>query len=147
MYSRFSSEREPPVQIPEQYSGWAFSRDRGPKSAPTTTSQKPSSAFLDVAKPSYSPHPQEAAKERPLSEEQPSDQDHTVETQEVFKQERKPSLPSPLLPLFGNLGHAFPFSHGIGFEELLILGLLILLSRNNCDTETILLIGLLLFCG
>lgn len=147
MYSRFSGERERPIQIPEQYSGWAFSRDRPAKQVPPPLQKQPS-PLVGVAKPSPSSHfpIQEEQKEQILDNSPPTEE-NTDKTTDAFKQEKKPPLPTPLLPLFGNLGHAFPFSHGIGFEELLILGLLILLSRNDCDTETILLVGLLLFCG
>lgn len=57
------------------------------------------------------------------------------------------ALLQPLQGLFGNLGHAFPFSHGIGFDELLLIGLIILLSSNGQDHDLILWLALLLFCG
>ena len=51
----------------------------------------------------------------------------------------------------------FPFGHGLGFEELLILGLILLLLYENADRgdrfdrgdldETLILLGLLLFLG
>lgn len=52
-----------------------------------------------------------------------------------------------------NLQH-FPFGHGIGFEELLLLGLIFFLlqegegqeNRGDLD-ETVLLLAILLFCG
>ena len=56
-------------------------------------------------------------------------------------------LPSPFRNLFGRMGSAFPFSHGIGFDELLILGLILLLARNDSDSDLILWLVLLLFCG
>ena len=55
--------------------------------------------------------------------------------------------PSSLHNLFGRMGSAFPFSHGIGFDELLILGLILLLARSDSDSDLILWLVLLLFCG
>ena len=59
---------------------------------------------------------------------------------------------SPLGGLFS--AHGFPFGHGLGFEELLLLGLILfLLHEGESDREdsdlsmTLLLLGALLFCG
>ncbi len=61
------------------------------------------------------------------------------------------SIFSSLLPK-GGLSNHFPFGHGIGSEELLILAvmLMVFLSGNEkgeVDSEFILLLGLLLFAG
>ena len=50
------------------------------------------------------------------------------------------------------LSNHFPFGHGIGSEELLILAVMLLVfisgEQNNCpDHEFMLLLGLLLFAG
>lgn len=50
-------------------------------------------------------------------------------------------------------GQHFPFGHGLGYEELLILGLILFLLREGDGSEdddlsvTLLLLGALLFCG
>lgn len=61
------------------------------------------------------------------------------------KQEK--SLLSSLLPV--GLADSFPFGHGIGVEELLLIGvmLLILHGPDRGDHDILLLLGLLLFCG
>lgn len=48
----------------------------------------------------------------------------------------------------------FPFGHGLGFEELLLLGLILMIlnedeggGQGNDTMETVLLLGLLLLCG
>ena len=65
--------------------------------------------------------------------------------------ERKGSLFSSILPP-GALKNNFPFGHGIGSEELLIMGIMrmVYLSGNNDkdpDGELILLLAMLLFAG
>ena len=60
---------------------------------------------------------------------------------------KTPMTPKPVGTLFGSIGSAFPFSHGIGFDELLIIGLILLLARSGQDSDMILWLALLLFCG
>ena len=62
-----------------------------------------------------------------------------------------PSLLSALIPK-GSISGNFPFGHGIGSEELLILGIMLLVylsgsDRGEIDGEFIVLLGLLLFAG
>ena len=61
------------------------------------------------------------------------------------------SLLSSLLPNF-DLSKHFPFGHGIGGEELLILAVMLIVfvsgnDRGEVDSELLLLLGLLLFAG
>ncbi|MBE6584373.1 MAG: hypothetical protein E7649_05275 [Ruminococcaceae bacterium] len=61
------------------------------------------------------------------------------------------SIFSSLIPK-GFSSNNFPFGHGIGGEELLILGMMLLVflsgsDRGEVDSEFILLLGLLLFAG
>ena len=63
----------------------------------------------------------------------------------------QPPLPRPvgLLSLFDST--RFPFGHGIGYEEMLLLGLIFFLTKE-CDgegdlKETLILLGLLLLGG
>ncbi len=61
----------------------------------------------------------------------------------------RPSFPAPfsqgLLPL--KLSEHFPFGHGLGFEELFLLGLILVLLREDADEQVIILLIILLFCG
>ena len=59
------------------------------------------------------------------------------------------SLFSCLLPSNITSSCHFPFGHGIGSEELLILAMMLLvyLSEGETDNEFLLLLGLLLFAG
>ncbi len=61
------------------------------------------------------------------------------------------SIFSSLLPR-ADLSRHFPFGHGIGSEELLILAVMLMVflsgnERGEVDSEFLLLLGLLLFAG
>jgi hypothetical protein len=98
--------------------------------------------------------PQEAADDRPLPSEgeaPPSaDPPQEVEALPAAAPPRNSSDPPRVNSLFGG---RFPFGHGMGLEELLLLGLILLLlhesegeTRGDLD-ETVLLLGLLLLLG
>ena len=67
-----------------------------------------------------------------------------------------PAAPVSAKPALFDLSR-FPFGHGIGFEEILLLGLIFFLLRENADCEdrfdrgdldeTVILLGLLLLLG
>ena len=64
------------------------------------------------------------------------------------KPNSEPSFLKPFEGLFGQLGHAFPFSHGLGFDELLLLGLILLIAQSDTESSDVVLwLVLLLFCG
>lgn len=136
MYSRFSGKQERVSRLPEHYSGCAFTQEHLPHRE--TAPKAPMPALFEIAKPS--PPPTDAVTER---EEGAHVEESPPPAEEV--------APSPIKAtptgLLGGLGSAFPFGHGIGFEELLILGLIILLSKDAGDSDTVLWLGLLLFCG
>ena len=77
---------------------------------------------------------------------------HAEDVHAESKQEHKnPSLLSSLIPSFSPL-KSFPFGHGIGGEELLILGVMLLIflsgsESGEIDSEFIILLGMLLFAG
>lgn len=141
MYSRFSGKQEHVTQLPDHYSGWAFDRTSEKKQErPQKISPAPGP---EIAKPTLPPH-REAAE--PAPEEIIAREEEVVPTPAPvpIEPEAKKSVPSGL---FGGIGKAFPFSHGIGFEELFLLGLILLLARDESDRDTVLWLGLLLFCG
>lgn len=152
MYSRFSAkDTHSGVQIPEHYSGCAFSQADGRLEKPFAKSTSP---LLEVARPT--PTPMQATthelndppQEKPATPSITSNSTH--EQKQTDQKEAQPTAAVSLLKsprLLGGLGSSFPFSHGIGFEELLILGLIFLLSQGETDSSTVLLLGLLLFCG
>ena len=56
-----------------------------------------------------------------------------------------PILSQNFLPL--KLSEHFPFGHGLGFEELFLLGLILVLFKEQADEQIIVLLIVLLFCG
>ena len=136
MYSRYHKPSEHPVQLPENYSGVAFFESNLSKS----DSDPPRT--LEVAKPSPLPPPlipsPEQSHQEPKASQQSSDP-------------KKPSIDNNSLHRAAHLLpksiDGFPFSHGIGFEELFIIALIILLSKNEQSSEMVLWLTLLLFCG
>ncbi len=152
MYSRYHNRSDRPLRLPENYGGSAFSTDQGKGTG--TPGQ------ISVAKPT--PPPEHA----PSSGMPPPPRPVLIppsreESALLGKKDDSPPPPKPpaspqkhdthaldpLKGLLGGLGHSFPFAHGIGFDELLILGLILLLSRNEADSDLILWLALLLFCG
>ena len=127
MYSRYQNSKGEPLQIPKHYSGCAFSPARQEE-----RSSLPTRHTVEAARPT--PPPQ--LPPLPVQEES---QKESVETM-------RPSH-APHLSLLEGTGKAFPFSHGIGSEELLLLGLILLLARNGQDSDMILWLALLLFSG
>ncbi|MBQ9131909.1 MAG: hypothetical protein IJX62_05520 [Clostridia bacterium] len=123
MYSRSQHRPPRPIQVPEHYSGCAFSDHPPHGDAPPANEAPPSSFEIRP----------------PLSDREPPRDHH--------KEERPPAALQPFQSLFGHIGSAFPFSHGLGFDELLILGLILLLARNDGDSDIIPFLALLLFCG
>ena len=170
MYSRYSHRQNPPIRLPENYSGTAFkeatpSHPLPPKESPTPPRQ------LEIGKPTPPP-------DRPISDMPPPPRPVILPPKETVREEPQRALPTPisvspkeeddphkdapapsseerpvsafLQPfqgLFGHMGNAFPFGHGMGFDELLIIGLIILLSRTEQESDVVLWLALLLFCG
>ena len=147
MYVRPSNTGARSIKLPENYSGNAFSSH---------------SPYSDMPPPTRATQPRgDVPFEPPLHQETESVNEHTIET---FAEEERDiggsnvpeSLPassifSSLLPRT-DLSRHFPFGHGIGSEELLILAvmLMVFLSGNEkgeVDSEFLLLLGLLLFAG
>ncbi len=150
MYSRYDNRPQRPIKLPENYSGVAFSERKGASIPDAPIAARP----IDVAKPSP-PAEKPTLQEKPLPHapisaqpkiSNPPDEPSEKETA-AEKPSEKETLPTALPILFPNtLGHSI-LPHGIGFEELLLIGLIILLSHGEGDRNIILWLALLLFCG
>ena len=133
MYSKKSGRASVPPRMPAHYNGWAFQppeppKDRPPKleGAPEKRPEPPVSGKQELHQ-SY-PRPLPFLPPPPISEPPKGE---------------KPLLPS-LEHLFGNGG--LLHSGGLDFEELLLIGLIVLLSSSGEDNELPLLLALLLLC-
>ena len=157
MYSRYSDRPEKGIQIPEHYSGCAFSGVRPDLPLPR---------HLGVAKPTPAAPVPPAAPERdrppappekdrpptppPHAEEHREKEDPSVAREDTKTSEKSSShkdLPLPFGHLFSHLGKSMPFADGLDFDQLLILGLILLLLKNDRDSDVVLWLGLLLLCG
>ena len=156
MYSRFSGKQERVTQLPDHYSGYAFSKEGSDRREPIK--KAPTQAVFEIGKPTPPPivsRPEDPIFAPPINQPMPpaeeatrkSDDSSCITTSNESKEIDQKGEKSILSGLFGGLGNSFPFSHGIGFEELLILGLILLLAREDGDRDAILWLGLLLFCG
>ena len=149
MYTRTQVPGRGRVTVPENYSGNAFTQR-------TLANEMPPPIYTH---PSQRETPANDLPPSPPAEEEYSPS-YTLFEEEREKTERaeKPitrgvgeSIFSSLLPKGDQSAH-FPFGHGIGSEEILILSLMLMvfLSGNEngeTDSELLLLLGLLLFAG
>lgn len=145
MYSRASNRSQEPIQIPEHYSGCAFSTAGAAKPLPQKEPPSAPVRYPEATKPTPIKIPKE---DPPPMEEQkkPSPPPLPIPLPPP-KSHSAPHTPQPIQGLLGAVGSAFPFSHGLGFEELLLLGLILLLGRTSQDSDVVLWLALLLFCG
>jgi hypothetical protein len=150
MYARPPDQSRNRIKIPENYSGHTFRE-------PSPYSDMPPPLRIDT--PQNRTPTAEGVAEHPLNVTEESETLHT-ESEEPLRSENEAisTSASPQRPLFSSLlppitsSEHFPFGHGIGSEEILILALMltVYLSGNedgNIDHELLLLLGLLLFSG
>ncbi len=131
MYSRGPREQQT-VNVPENYSGNAFRNNIYTDIVPEVT--QPESKTNQESHPTILPSVIET-----VAEEGPNKDNAT---RSVF---------SSLLPNFSS-SSKFPFGHGIGSEELFILGIMLLIytagdDNQPMDSELLLLLCILLFSG
>ena len=111
MYSRYPGREEPPLRLPEHYSGCAFRRDGENRPPIPTTFEEP-----DRGPDRQPPPPQTCA----------------------------PPQHDPLRNLFGGVLPDLPV--GMHGDELLLVGLILLLARSEEGADIALWLALLLFC-
>lgn len=138
MYSRFQERLAGQIRIPENYSGCAFS--------PSAERQRDLPLQMSEHAPPRAT-PKKDSPEKALSQEKPASAVASIRDPAP-----SPSLsadgsaeehsPSPIAPARSLLS----FSNGIGFDELLLLGVILLLLENGEDSEMIPYLALLLFC-
>ena len=182
MYVRQPNAHNKSIKIPENYHGNAFSepqlRDMPPPLRQSVQDRHP---FHGDLPPDEQARFEQASYEQDSYEQAPYEQDSADKVSQIPaeksreelspltdsekfpiraeepKSERKeradqPSLFSSLLPPISKLEGHFPFGHGIGSEELLIMAMMLLVylsgaEDGKADNELLLLLGLLLFAG
>ena len=128
MYSKKSGRGSLPPRMPAHYSGWAFQPPAPPKDRPPQFEKAPD----------HRPAPQQEIHQsypRPLP----------------FLPPPPPEPPKGGKPLPPSLEHLLGkggllHSGGLDFEELLLIGLIVLLGSSGEDGELPLLLALLLLC-
>ena len=132
MYSRYPSYRfSGGVRVPENYSGNAFN--------PAEEERK--ELIIEESAPEQSAEqPTVESVAAPVDEAESKDRQE--ESQEVFRPNKK----GIRFPGFGfDIGRIF--SGRFGFEELLLIALIFLISQNGTDDDIILMLAILLFVG
>ncbi len=154
MYVRPPSSSRHSVRLPDNYSGNAFNRQSpyAEMPPPTRTQAVRQDAFSSVSPSRELDLPEETAQVGLVRQDHYEEASQTDQSRDGEKAvSASPSVFSSLLPK-ANFASHFPFGHGIGSEEILILAvmLMVFLSGNESgevDSEFILLLGLLLFAG
>jgi hypothetical protein len=167
MYKRPPERINQSIKIPKNYSGSAFRSSDGSVALPNDLYNDrtvpeyntPDRMGSDQLKKAELPVPfDHAASDLPPlidNESEHVQRDDIPESASNIKESKigtektTGSLFSSLLPSSLTSSSHFPFGHGIGSEELLILAmmLMVFLSGEENDNEFLLMLGLLLFAG
>ena len=145
MYVRPPNANRAEFKLPENYSGNAFNRF-------STYGDMPPPVKAPLVKNEIPPQKEEVHERIEPETVQSHTSSEIIPTfRENTHEEKKDSLLSSLLPDF-DLSKHFPFGHGIGSEEILILAVMLIIfvsgnERGEVDSELLLLLGLLLFAG
>ena len=132
MYSRFQEQPKKPLRVPDHYSGCAFpSPAYPPPKAPVSEEQ-------EEAKKTSIPTQETPAIEPAIAAKEPKEASKELSLKE-------PDRVAGAFPsLFGT--HPISFPLGMSFDELLLIGLILLLSRSETESDIVLWLALLLFC-
>ena len=157
MYVRPPSQNRQRIKIPENYSGHAFTGNGDYSDMPPPVRQMPQRLDLPASSDTQEYEDLPVPPKREISETedntvpQNSRGDAVKEDNVIPVAQPRDSLLSLLLPPTNNSSH-FPFGHGLGSEELLILGIMLLVFLHGSesgqnDNEFLILLALLLFSG
>jgi len=161
MYARSPDPNRQSVKVPENYGGHAFSRsgaysDMPPPARiePFQVEEDPRGKDMNVSYTAdpYSDYPDAAFEPQTDRELQKHDvyAPSPEKNPEPSPPSERPSIFSALMPPNPSSSARFPFGHGIGSEELLIIAMMLMVylaDGESADNELLLLLGLLLFAG
>lgn len=161
MYTRSPDSTRQKIKIPENYSGHTFREPSAYNDMPPPIRVDPQHQInRELTEPHvnsssrYIENDQEESARAQISNE---DQDESASpplssAQHFQEKEEKPqsSIFASLLP--ASSSSHFPFGHGIGSEELMILAIMLLVflsedDKSQVDNELLLFLGILLFAG
>lgn len=161
MYARSPDPNKQSVKIPENYGGHAFSRsgaysDMPPPARiePFQTEEGPRGKDMNT---SYDADPYSNSPDTEF-EPQLDRESHKFDVYALPPEKNpepnppsaSPSIFSSLMPPNPSSSARFPFGHGLGSEELLIIAMMLMVylaDGESADNELLLLLGLLLFAG
>lgn len=170
MYTRVNERKtgDSKIKIPDNYSGNAFGGQnyyfhqsdsppvdsyKTPENPPDTTQKEIAERQIPEEKTenvtAINPLPKEKTETVTAINTLPKEKTETVTAINPLPKEKNDTLLSSLFPSRSLKNH-FPFGHGIGSEEILILGIMSLIffsDDNEPDGELIMLLALLLFAG
>ena len=144
MYVRPSNTGARTIKLPENYSGNAFTEDFIRDNADTQKASE-ETPELEERKP-WNSDSFSASEEK--IEETKEEQNGEADNAESQKESEECSAVPKKRSLFGNLGFGFDLGKlfgNFGFEELLIIGLIFLISQSEGNEDIILLLILLFF--
>ena len=159
MYSRYGDDGKRPIRLPEHYGGSAFAQKRA-ETIPTRKAEVPRSIVRDGGggekiSPTADRFLRVEKNEEPLPE--PISHTPQAESTEAISLQKTEQVAAPAPEkAVSAAGVSFEglrrlFNGGIGAGEdqdrLLLLGLILLLSRNGGDSDILLWLSLLLWCG
>lgn len=163
MYVRPPSDTRGRVSIPENYSGHAFRDPSSYSDMPPATRVTPLSNvkndYTDISteeiSATISPSHFSDSVSNTDSSNAPADKGLSASSDNGNSENNCTTSPSPfssLLPKLSGASKHFPFGHGIGSEEILILAIMLIVYLSGAgdgkgDDELLLLLGLLLFAG
>lgn len=153
MYTRVQNKKSATskLNIPENYSGNAFADISKFNDSPTFSEMQAQPSYFDLDKDDTQTVTDSEGTPAHASEcNKRSKPTSDIEKTAPVENMRMPSLFTSLFPS-SNLKNHFPFGHGIGSEELLILGVMAVLffsdDDGGADGELIMLLAMLLFAG
>lgn len=147
MYSRYHSNATSEIRVPEHYDGCAFANAE----RKTVWTPPVPPRGLEIAKPSppmpEPPLPQpepEPPKPQPVLESEAPAKPIPPPKNEESRAAMVDAKPQGVVSVFGRKSKLL---QAFGFEELLLVGLIFLLSERDTDSEIVLWLALLLLCG
>ena len=159
MYSRYEDKGKSPIRLPEHYGGSTFSQlPTEPISIPKREPPRPISreGIGEKASPIAERMMRAEVAEKESIDPAPAVESSSIHDEALLEEEEKKTPvvveKTHLAPPFnfGALRRLFSSKEGDGGEDqdrLLLLGLILLLSRTEGDSDILLWLSLLLLCG